>query len=100
MSDRITIIGAGAWGGALANLTQINGYEPTIWSRTCNKLLADTIVGKVAIVSAVSMSGVRAVIEQLAGSIEPNQIIVTATKGLDAQTNSTRLLFYRGQICP
>ena len=95
MSDRIIIIGAGAWGGALANLTQINGYEPTIWSRNCGERLADTIVGKVAIVSAVSMSGVRPVIEQLAGSIEPSQIIVTATKGLDAQTNSTPAQLWR-----
>ncbi len=95
MSDRITIIGAGAWGGALANLTQINGYEPTIWSRNCGELLADTIVGKVAIVSAVSMSGVRSVIETLAESIEPSQIIVTATKGLDAQTNSTPAQLWR-----
>ena len=89
MTDRITIIGAGAWGGALANLTQINGYEPTIWSRNCGENLADLIIDRVAIISAVSMSGVRAVIEQLSGVLEPNQIIVTATKGLDAQTNLT-----------
>jgi glycerol-3-phosphate dehydrogenase (NAD(P)+) len=95
MSDRITIIGAGAWGSALAKLTQINGYEPTIWSRNCSELLAETIDGKVAIVSAVSMSGVRSVIETLAGSIEPSQIIVTATKGLDAQTNSTPAQLWR-----
>jgi glycerol-3-phosphate dehydrogenase (NAD(P)+) len=43
----------------------------------------------VAIISAVSMAGVRAIIEKLQGEIEPQQIIVTATKGLDAQTNST-----------
>jgi glycerol-3-phosphate dehydrogenase (NAD(P)+) len=95
MSDRITIIGAGAWGGALANLTQINGYQPTIWSRNCGQILTDTIADKVAIVSAVSMSGVRSVIEQLAGLIEPSQIIVTATKGLDAQTNSTPAQLWR-----
>jgi glycerol-3-phosphate dehydrogenase (NAD(P)+) len=89
MNDRITIIGAGAWGGALANLTQINGYEPKIWSRSCGQRLVESIEGSVAIISAVSMSGVRAVIEQLSGSIEPSQIIVTATKGLDAQTNLT-----------
>lgn len=95
MPDRITIIGAGAWGGALANLTQINGYEPTIWSRSCSQQLADTVMDRVAIVSAVSMSGVRSVIETLAGSIEPSQIIVTATKGLDAQTNSTPAQLWR-----
>lgn len=89
MSDQITIIGAGAWGGALANLTQINGYKPTIWSRNCGEILTDSIANRVAIISAVSMSGVGAVIEQLQGSISAHQIIVTATKGLDAKTNST-----------
>ncbi|MFM2303472.1 MAG: hypothetical protein RLZZ135_881 [Cyanobacteriota bacterium] len=89
MNDRITIIGAGAWGGALANLTQINGYMPTVWSRNCGTELAKDVRDRVAIISAVSMSGVRSVIDRLQGSIEPQQIIVTATKGLDANTNST-----------
>jgi glycerol-3-phosphate dehydrogenase (NAD(P)+) len=89
MADRITIIGAGAWGSALANLTQINGHTPKIWSRNCGEQLADVVIDQVAIISAVSMAGVSAVIEQLQGSIEPTQIIVTATKGLDAKTNLT-----------
>jgi glycerol-3-phosphate dehydrogenase (NAD(P)+) len=89
MDDRITIIGAGAWGGALGNLTQINGYLPTIWSRRSDELLTAVVRDRVAIISAVSMSGVREVIDRLQGSIDPQQIIVTATKGLDAKTNST-----------
>jgi glycerol-3-phosphate dehydrogenase (NAD(P)+) len=89
MSDRITIIGSGAWGGALGSLTQINGYEPKIWSRSCGENLTDVIGGRTAIISAVSMSGVRAVIDRLQGVITSHQIIVTATKGLDAQTNCT-----------
>lgn len=89
MSDRIVIVGAGAWGGALADLTRINGGEPSIWSRNCDCQLAEMVRQQTAIISAVSMSGVRAVIAQLAGSIDPHQIIVTATKGLDAQTNLT-----------
>lgn len=89
MDNLITIIGAGAWGSALGNLTKINGYTPTIWSRSCGERLADAIGDRAAIISAVSMAGVREVIQQLQGAIEPDQIIVTATKGLDAQTNST-----------
>lgn len=89
MPDRITIIGAGAWGGALANLTQINGYEPTIWSRKSELSLLETTRDRRAIISAVSMSGVPAIIDRLQGALAPNQIIVTATKGLDAQTNLT-----------
>ena len=89
MNDRITIIGAGAWGSALASLTQVNGCEATIWSRSSDLILAEAIRDRVAIISAVSMSGVRAVIERLQGELEPHQIIVTATKGLDAETNCT-----------
>jgi len=95
MDDRITIIGAGAWGRALGNLTQINGYVPTVWSRSCGQELAEAVRDRVAIISAVSMSGVREVIDQLPGSIEPDQIIVTATKGLDASTNSTPAQLWR-----
>ena len=89
MSDRIAIIGAGAWGGALANLTQINGYTPTIWSRNGSLLLTEVVRDRTAIISAVSMAGVRSIISQVEGIIEPDCIIVTATKGLDAQTNCT-----------
>lgn len=95
MDDRITIIGAGAWGRALGNLTQINGYVPTVWSRSCGQELAEVVRDRVAIISAVSMSGVREVIDRLPGSIEPDQIIVTATKGLDANTNSTPAQLWR-----
>jgi glycerol-3-phosphate dehydrogenase (NAD(P)+) len=95
MSDRITIIGAGVWGSALASLTQINGYEPTIWSRSSGEVLSEALRDRVAIISAVSMSGVSAVIDRLQGAIEPHQIIVTATKGLDAQTNFTPAQLWR-----
>jgi glycerol-3-phosphate dehydrogenase (NAD(P)+) len=95
MKNPIAIIGAGAWGGALRKLTEINGYTPTIWSRSCGEVLSEVIRDRVAIISAVSMSGVPIVIEQLQGSIEPNQIIVTATKGLDARTNFTPAQMWR-----
>jgi glycerol-3-phosphate dehydrogenase (NAD(P)+) len=95
MSDLITIIGAGVWGSALASLTQINGYMPTIWSRSSGEILADVVRDRLAIISAVSMSGVSAVIDGLQGAIEPHQIIVTATKGLDAKTNFTPAQLWR-----
>ncbi len=95
MNDRITIIGAGAWGSALGKLTEVNGCEPTIWSRNCGLELADAVRDRVAIISAVSMAGVRPVIERLRDAIEPQQIIVTATKGLDASTNLTPAQLWR-----
>jgi glycerol-3-phosphate dehydrogenase (NAD(P)+) len=98
MNDRITIIGAGAWGGALGNLTEINGYVPTIWSRRGGEELTDVVRDRTAIISAVSMSGVRPVIERLQGAIAPAQIIVTATKGLDASTNLTPAQLWRAEF--
>jgi glycerol-3-phosphate dehydrogenase (NAD(P)+) len=95
MKDRITIIGAGAWGGALGNLTEINGYVPTIWSRNCGEDLTAVVRDRVAIISAVSMAGVRPVIDRLTGALDPLQIIVTATKGLDAATNYTPAQLWR-----
>ncbi len=95
MSARITIIGAGVWGSALASLTQINGYMPTIWSRSSGDILSDVVGDRLAIISAVSMSGVSAVIDGLQGSIESHQIIVTATKGLDSKTNCTPAQLWR-----
>jgi glycerol-3-phosphate dehydrogenase (NAD(P)+) len=89
MSNKITIIGAGAWGSALADLTKANSYQPILWSRSSGLDLKDAIAGSTAIVSAVSMAGVNPIISQLQGAISPAQIIVTATKGLDAKTNST-----------
>jgi glycerol-3-phosphate dehydrogenase (NAD(P)+) len=88
-SKKIAIIGAGAWGSALADLTRVNGYEPTIWSRSSEMDLPQVIAGSKAIVSAVSMAGVNSIISQLKAAISPDRIIVTATKGLDAKTNST-----------
>jgi glycerol-3-phosphate dehydrogenase (NAD(P)+) len=79
----------------LASLTQINGYEPTIWSRSSGEVLADVVRARAAIISAVSMSGVDAVIDRLSGQIQPHQIIVTATKGLDAKTNFTPAQLWR-----
>ncbi len=95
MSDQITIIGAGAWGGALGNLTEINGYIPTIWSRSSNLILTEVVLDRTAIISAVSMAGVRSIIAQLEGILQPDQTIVTATKGLDAQTNCTPAQLWR-----
>ncbi len=95
MRDRIAVLGAGAWGRALTNLIQINSYAPTVWSRNCGGDLVDVAGEREAIISAVAMAGVRPVIDRLRGTLSPGQIIVTATKGLDATTNSTPASLWR-----
>ncbi|NEO72603.1 NAD(P)H-dependent glycerol-3-phosphate dehydrogenase [Moorena sp. SIO3H5] len=87
---KITIIGAGVWGTALNSLASKNGDQVCLWSRRSQTKLADAIKSSSIILSAVSMSGVNSVAQQLKGlSVSPDVILVTATKGLDFQTTRT-----------
>lgn len=87
MVKNVAVIGAGAWGSVLAKLVQ----APTVvsWSRRSGADLSHSIASSQIIVSAVSMTGVQEVINELRGQLAPEQIIVTTTKGLDLATNST-----------
>lgn len=89
MKSPLAILGAGAWGSALATLAQRNGNLVKVWSRRSPSLLEETVVGCNIIVSAVSMSGVSAVAKQLQTALSPKTIIVTATKGLEPLTART-----------
>lgn len=86
---KITIIGAGSWGATLAILPQKNGYEVKLWSRNYQESLASTLIDTEMIISAVSMSGVNSIAEQIKNIIPPDTILVTATKGLDTITTNT-----------
>ncbi|HEY9813792.1 MAG TPA: NAD(P)-binding domain-containing protein, partial [Candidatus Sericytochromatia bacterium] len=85
----IAVIGAGAWGSALAFLAAKNGHNARLWSRSSPDKLEDIIAHTDLLISAVSMSGVRSIVTQAQQAISPNTIIVTATKGLDPQTTCT-----------
>jgi glycerol-3-phosphate dehydrogenase (NAD(P)+) len=89
MTEHSTIIGSGAWGSALAGLMHTPQQNINIWSRRSDTDLAATVQDSELIVSAVSMAGVKAVIEQLRGQLKPHQILVTTTKGLDLASNLT-----------
>jgi glycerol-3-phosphate dehydrogenase (NAD(P)+) len=81
----IAILGAGVWGSTLANLVTRNQHLVRLWSRRSAESLASAITGADVILSAVSVAGVRPIIEKLQALDLPEQaILVTATKGLDA----------------
>lgn len=89
-NPKITIIGSGAWGQALAYLLDTNQHHYRIWSRRNQENLE--LVSKDAdlIISAISMKGVKSLSEQFTKVIIPEHtIIVTATKGLDLETTCT-----------
>lgn len=90
MEATIAILGAGAWGTALASLAAANGHRVRVRERHSSSSLDQVIAGADIVVSAVSMKGVRPVVELLKPlSLSPQTIIVTATKGLDPSTTCT-----------
>jgi glycerol-3-phosphate dehydrogenase (NAD(P)+) len=90
--QNITILGAGAWGQALANLAAINEHTVRLWSRHSPVSLEDTLGNADIILCAISMKGVRDV-ANLVNSVNEkslkNTIFVTATKGLEPHTTYT-----------
>jgi len=85
-----TVLGAGAWGSALATLLRRNGHDVRVWSRRSNETLEEAIAGVDVIVSAIPMKGVSATVEALQEFTLPaNMLVVTATKGLDPNTAET-----------
>ncbi|MDA0266919.1 MAG: NAD(P)H-dependent glycerol-3-phosphate dehydrogenase [Cyanobacteria bacterium] len=89
-SADLTILGAGAWGSALASLVTKNAHTACLWSRRSGLSLGAAVKDAHVILSAISMKGVAGVVQQLqALNIPPHTILVTATKGLDPQTTRT-----------
>ncbi|MEA5467800.1 NAD(P)H-dependent glycerol-3-phosphate dehydrogenase [Spirulina sp. 06S082] len=90
LPTRLTVIGSGAWGTALAKVSERSNHRVRLWSRRSSEPLAKAIAGAKVILSAVSMKGVRSVVEQLQKLEIPEDIIfVTSTKGLDPLTTCT-----------
>jgi len=81
---RVSILGTGQWGRALASLADHNGHYLSSWSRQNGVILNHVVATTDVIVSAVSMAGVRMVAQHISQMNIPNHcIIVTATKGLE-----------------
>ncbi|MGL5080035.1 MAG: NAD(P)H-dependent glycerol-3-phosphate dehydrogenase [Microcoleaceae cyanobacterium] len=83
----LVMLGAGAWGSALATLALHNGHRVNLWSRSLNVSLAEVVAQADVVISAISVKGVASVAAQIQVLGLPDQIpIVTATKGLDPNT--------------
>ncbi|MBD2626397.1 NAD(P)H-dependent glycerol-3-phosphate dehydrogenase [Trichormus variabilis] len=89
-SKSVVILGAGAWGTALAKLARVNGHQVRLWSRQDSQTLATVLQDADIVLSAISMKGVTDVASLVKScSLSPQTIFVTATKGLDPQTTRT-----------
>ncbi|NJK33792.1 MAG: NAD(P)H-dependent glycerol-3-phosphate dehydrogenase [Oscillatoriales cyanobacterium SM2_2_1] len=85
----ILVLGAGAWGSALAQLASTQGHRVILWSRRGNVPLGEVVSQADVVISAVSMVGLRSLIESLPPVLPPTAIWVTATKGLELGTGKT-----------
>lgn len=113
LSGKVTVLTAGSWGTALAFVLAENGHDTVIWTRNeqqaeeintkhTNKHylqqaklpenlkattnLRDAITGAKALVIAAPSAAMREVVRRAAPYIEPDTLIVHATKGFERQT--------------
>lgn len=86
----LAVLGAGAWGTALAKLARDNGHAVRLWSRRSRDSLHDVLADVTLVVSAIPMKGVVATAAKVQAIGLPREtIIVTATKGLDPHSRRT-----------
>ena len=64
---KVTVIGGGAWGSTLAELVKENNHDVTQWYRQSPLSLKDALADSELWVCAVSMKGVREVVEKIQG---------------------------------
>ncbi len=113
---QIAILGAGSWGSALAALLGGKHYSVTLWDRdkvlteqirerghnpkylpdvalgeavTATHSLPEALAGADWLILAVASDGARAVLSEAAACLEPQTNLLSATKGLDAETGLT-----------
>lgn len=114
LSQKVTVIGAGSWGSALANVLVENGHDVLIWTRNADQVseineqhtnknylpeatLADKLVATHNIEEAVKHSSillfvvptgaVRAVAKQVTPHLDEQKLIIHAAKGLENETH-------------
>ena len=102
--SRIAIVGSGSWGTALAlSLARRGDHSIALWSHSAAigtylpgfpippqvepmTDLGAAVVGAEIVISAVPSQHIRAIYQAMAPFLEPEQIIVSATKGIEDQT--------------
>lgn len=95
---KVSVIGAGSWGTALAILLNNNGHDVTVWYHnnkaeipgavisekiTYTQDLESAVRGQDLIVMAVSSTHVRAEASQIKGFVSKGQVIVDVAKGIE-----------------
>ena len=109
---KITVVGSGGWGTALALLLVENGHDVTLWSHTPAKAVAleqtrenpmlkgvslptemkftgdlATVKGGGAVVMATPSYAVRETAHKLRGLIDPGTVVISVSKGIEKESS-------------
>ncbi|MEQ9483844.1 NAD(P)H-dependent glycerol-3-phosphate dehydrogenase [Coleofasciculus sp. F4-SAH-05] len=86
----LAILGAGAWGKALATIARHKNHQVRLWSRSSEESLEEVLADIDMLVSAIPMKGVATTAAKIQEIGLPDYVtIITATKGLDPETTRT-----------
>lgn len=80
---KIGVLGAGAWGGALAHVARSTGHEVHVWSRGG---ALEPLLGSQAVILAVPAQGVRGVLSGLKSIVTKRMPLIISAKGIEQQT--------------
>ncbi len=115
MSTRVTVLGAGNWGTTLAALAGSNGHPTCVWTRSAEQAaelngqrtnraarlsltvpdavrattdLDGALAGAELVIVALPSQAFREVMARASRSLEPEQLLVHGTKGLELGTHA------------
>ena len=96
MGLAIGVLGLGAWGQTLADLVERQGHYVRSWSRRSGGSPLEVIQGADLVLVAVALQGVKHLAPEL-GPHWPQQVpLVSCSKGLDLETQSTASQLWLG----
>jgi glycerol-3-phosphate dehydrogenase (NAD(P)+) len=126
VSERVAVLGGGNWGTVLGHLAAINGNETVLWMRsaqaaaelnekhTNSRYLGETvvsenlrattdqeeaIVGASLVIFSVPSSAIRAVAREAGAFLSGDQVVLSATKGLEPETFARMTEVLRAETC-
>ncbi|MCL4167971.1 UNVERIFIED_CONTAM: hypothetical protein GTU68_012109, partial [Idotea baltica] len=84
--QKIAVLGAGAWGTALARLAALNGNSVTLWARNpAHADIADLKTAEIVIL-AIPSAAILQALDDVGDALPPKAPLVIVTKGLEAKT--------------
>ncbi|MFI8712939.1 NAD(P)H-dependent glycerol-3-phosphate dehydrogenase [Brevibacillus brevis] len=111
--QNVTVIGAGSWGTALATVLADNGHQVTLWVRdtklaeeinskhvnekylpgemlsaniVATTNIQEAVIGKRIVLLVVPSHAMRQICQQVAPYLEPDVLLIHATKGFELQS--------------